>query len=292
MGARGGSWLAVLFAAGCYHPTVQLDVPCTAEGACPSGQMCVSDHCVADGAPIDSSIVPDARSDAGLAVADAAIDAPAPATIVFKSELHVEIPAAQPVTSIVVPRPQCPKGAVMIGTIAMGVSGAQVNPTLSAPVGWTLVRRLDHPFDLALAVYVHVADTTDPGQYTWTMSNLGEGVAWIACYLNVDPVNPIADDNGIVESSLGPVYAYPSVAPTVANTMILGVVAGHSGAVTTWTPPPGTTERIDVQNGTSRSGTLIDHLDLGTGMTAMSNETASHVQDFALLEVLALRPKP
>ncbi len=288
MDASRRGWLAGLFVAGCYHPTVQLDVPCTAEGACPSGQVCVSDRCVANGAPSDSSLVFDAPSDTGPSVADA----PAAVTIMFKGERDVVVPAATPMTSIAIPHPQCPKGAVMIGTIAMGISGASVNPTINAPSGWTRVRRLDHPFDLALAVYLHVADNSEPAQHIWTMSNAGEGVAWIACYVNVDPVNPIADENGIVESSFGPAYTFPSVAPAVPNTMLLGVVAGHSGGVTTWTPATGTTERIDVQDGTTRSGTLVEHLDPDTGATAIMDETASGAQDFVLLEVLALRPKP
>ena len=284
----GRCWVAVLFAVGCYHPTLELDVPCTPDGQCPSGQMCVSDRCVANGTQRDSATMLDAPNDAAL------LDAPpvAPMPIRFMSETDVETPAATPVTTIVIANPACPPGAVMIGAIAMGMSSATANPTITAPNGWTLVRRLDHPFDLALAIYRHVANGAEPPQHTWTMSQPGEGVSWIACYLDVDTTNPIVDDNGLVTNATGPAYPLPSVVPSVPNTMILGIVAGHGGSMVSWTPPAGTTERIDAQDGTTRSGTLVDYLDPGTGATAMLVETASQAQGYALFEVIALRPQP
>ncbi|CAN5291896.1 hypothetical protein BH11MYX1_BH11MYX1_10500 [soil metagenome] len=287
----GRSWLVVLCAAGCYHPTLQLGEPCTAEGECPSGQMCASDRCVATGTQSDAAVILDAPGNLD-AMLDAPADAPPPPSIMFVSEKDTKVPAAAPVTAIVIANPQCPAGAVMIGAIAMGVSGATANPSLTAPQGWALVRRLDHSFDLALAVYIHIAGPVEPLQHVWTMSNISEGVAWIACYLNVDPANPIVDNNGVVTNASGPGYLFPSVVPDVPRTMILGIVAGHGGSMATWTPPTGTTERIDIQDGTTRSGALVEHLDLGTGATAMLAETASVAQDYALLEVIALRPKP
>lgn len=254
--------------------------------------MCVSDRCVANGTQSDSSVMLDAPTD--VATLDAPPDAPpiAAMPIRFMSETDVEVPAATPVTSVVIANPACPPGAVMISAIAMGVSGATANPTITAPNGWTLVRRLDHPFDLALAIYRHVANGAEPPQHTWTLSQPGQGVSWIACYLHVDTTDPIVDDNGLVTNASGPAYPFPSVVPTVPNTMILGIVAGHGGSMVTWTPPASTTERIDVQDGTTRSGTLVDHLDPSTGATAMLVETASQAQGYALFEVLALRPQP
>ncbi len=295
MAAMGRSWLSVLFAVGCYHPTLQLDVPCTTEGECPTGQTCVSDRCVANGTQTDGAVQLDAPE---LLHLDAAIDAPsdgAPPSpvIAFKSEKDVEVPAAAPVGAVSIPHPGCPTGGVMLAVIAFGQSGAAAQPVIFAPNGWALVRRLDHALDATLAVYLHVAAGIEPAQHTWSFTTTIEGVSWIACYANVDTANPIVDENGAVNAGAGPAYPFPSVSPDVPNTMLVGIVVGHGpGApVTSWTAPAGAVERLDVQNTTTRSGTMAERLDLSTGATAMLNETASQAQDYAILEVLALRPK-
>gem|GEM_PF-2895929 len=291
----GGRWLVVLFAVGCYHPTLQFDVPCTTEGECPSGQTCVSDRCVANGAQSDGAVQLDARVEGNQP--DAAIDAPSdaapPPMILFKSERDAAVPAAMPAMAIVIPHPACPTGGVMIAAVAVGNSGAAALPTITAPAGWALVRRLDHLLGSTLAVYVHVAGGIEPAQHSWAFTTSVEGVAWIACYANVDTTNPIIDEAGVVIETNTTVYAFPSVAPNVANSMLVGIVSGHNSATpTTWTPPTGMTERVDVNDATTRSGTGIDRLDPGTGATTSVNATASQIQDYALLEILALRPKP
>lgn len=296
MGAMGRGWLSVLVTVGCYHPTLQLDVPCTTEGECPSGQTCASDRCVLNGTQSDGAVQLDSPLEGNHL--DAAIDAPSdgapPPVILFKSERDVEVPAAAPVRAVTIPHPACPTGGVMLAVIAFGQSGATAQPAIIAPNGWTLVRRLNHALDATLAVYVHVVAVIEPPQHTWSFTTTIEGVSWIACYANVDTANPIVDANGAVNAGGGPAYPLPSVNPDVPNTMLVGIVVGHGpgSPVTTWTAPAGAIERVDVQNMTTRSGTMTERLDPSTGATAMLDETASQAQDFAILEVLALRPKP
>ncbi len=288
----GRCLLVVVVVAGCYRPTFQLDVPCTAEGECPSGQMCVRDRCIADGTDPEShddAAVADGSRDA-LGPSNAPLDAPA-AGINFVSERHVLVDAVDPVTSISIPNPSCPPGDLMIGVIAMGVSGAMAAPVITAPNGWSLFNRINHPNDLALATYLHVAGANEPMTHTWMFSSIVEGAAWIACYANVDVTDPIDDDNDLVSLANGPGYPFPSVSPDVPNTLLVGIVAGHGGMMASWTPPATVTERLDLANATSRSITMVEKLDLLTGPTAMLTETASVAQDFALFQVLALTPK-
>jgi hypothetical protein len=58
-----GSWRAVIFvwaqALACYHPSVGLDMPCSMNGDCPTGQSCdmAQMECVVPGTAFDSGVV-------------------------------------------------------------------------------------------------------------------------------------------------------------------------------------------------------------------------------------------
>ena len=287
------SWLALAFVVGCYHSTTPLDVPCTSTGECPNGQICLADVCVRDG-----TLVVDADHEVDAAdaatVIDGRRDAPPSTLIEWKSTTTANVPSAMAAMSITVAHPACAIGNVFVAAVAMGTTGAATSPVLTPPQGWTLVRRLDHGNDTALAIYWHVAAAGEPASYTWQLTTSIEGVAWISCYANVDTAIPIDVEQGAVLASVGPGYVAPSVITTLPETMAVVTFVSHAPTPvpTTWMAPTGTMQRVDINNGTTRSGTSGDRLFAHTGATGAFASTASAAQDYALVESLALRPAP
>ena len=216
-----------------------------------------------------------------------------PRFITWKATTTQNIPSATAATSVTVGQPTCASGDVEVAAIAMGNTGASTVPTFTEPAGWTLVRRSDHGSDTALLVYWHTAGAIEPSTYTWQFSAAIEGVAWISCYANVDPVAPIDVELGTLILNTGPTYATPSITTTVANAMVVATYASHvSVTPTTWSAPAGTSVRANLNNGTTRSGLGIDEPVAAAGPTGALAATASVVQNYALVHVLALKPAP
>lgn len=63
-------WLAIV--PGCYAPKVSPGAPCSTEGTCPGGLVCVDDRCVTPGTPAADAPQRDAPTDVAV---DAAVDA-------------------------------------------------------------------------------------------------------------------------------------------------------------------------------------------------------------------------
>src|SRR5262245_11408154 len=100
-------------------------------------------------------------------------------------------------SSVTIPRPSgCAAGEVLGATLGMGSTGSPMQLGFTVPADWTLVRRIDRMTDTVLAIYSHVATSSEPSDYTWAFDEQGEGVAWISCYGNVDTAAPIDADAG------------------------------------------------------------------------------------------------
>ena len=115
---------------------------------------------------------------------------------------------------------------VPAGAVANDVMVAQVTvrggsgTTLTAPAGWSLVRRdNDSGGQIAEGIYVHVVTATaEPASYTWTFSAGNDAAGGIADYSGVNTAAPIDVNGGQANASSTSVTA-PSVT----------VPAGHSG---------------------------------------------------------------
>ena len=131
-------------------------------------------------------------------------------------------------------------GDVMIASIALRPYTA----TVTAPAGWTLVRRIDNEGQRAnsLAVYYKVAGGSEPANYAWTFSTSTAAAGGIQTFAGVDTTKPIDVEGGQTTANALS-HATPSVATTVANTMIVTSHAFASAA--SWTPPNGMTEAFE-----------------------------------------------
>jgi hypothetical protein len=181
----------------------------------------------------------------------------------------------------------------MVAAIAMGSTGEATLPVYTAPAGWTLVRRSDRNTDSSLAIYTHLAGN-DPATFTWTFDIPIEGIGWISCYLNVDRVAPVDVEIGGPIESVGPTFVAPLVTTTRPNDLALAIMIAHTTltVATTWSAPTNTTQRIDYNNTTTRSGTQGDRALPTIGSSGAIKTTASETQDYAIAEVLALRQAP
>ncbi len=157
---------------------------------------------------------------------------------------------------------------VMVASIAFRAAVADMSTVvLTAPTGWTLVRRTDNagPTDSnSLAVYSRVAGAIEQTNYAWTFSTSTGAVGGIQAFSSVDTTSPIDVEAGTAIANPGAplTYTHPGITTTVNNTMILAHFT-RSGAGT-WIPPaiggctPAFTERYDVQIGAAGAGQSLE----------------------------------
>ena len=181
---------------------------------------------------------------------------------------------------------------VMVASIAVRPNTA----TITAPAGWTLLRRVNNASATAssLAVYYRVAGASEPANYTWTFSTSTGSAGGIQTFSNVDTTTPINVDAGQNTAS-GLNHATPSVTTTVANAML--VTSHDFSSSATWTPPAGMTEAFDrasvaVPNavGIAVEGNYV--LQPAAGATGAKSATASNDADVGNAHILALKPAP
>jgi hypothetical protein len=181
---------------------------------------------------------------------------------------------------------------VLIASIAVRPNTA----TITAPAGWTLIRRTDNANATAssLAVYYKVAGGSEPSSYTWTLSANTGSAGGIESFANVDTSAPVNIDNGQNTAS-GLTHASPTVTTTVTSAMLVTSYEFASSA--TWTPPAGTAEVVDtasltVPNSTGISLEVDYAIQSAAAATGAKTATASNDADVGNAHILALKPKP
>jgi hypothetical protein len=182
-------------------------------------------------------------------------------------------------------------GDVLVASLGFGKTGATTQPTLTAPVGWTLVTRTNKGAVGALAVYWHVFAAGETS-YTWTTNVAVGGAVFLAAFGGVDTANPIDVSKGQTSKS-GTSVSTPSVTTTTADAMLVASYFGseRTGTPTVWTPPAGMTEIGDASDSTgSRSGSVDHAMQTTAGAAGKKTAIASDSQDFAVAILTALRP--
>lgn len=180
---------------------------------------------------------------------------------------------------------------------AIGVSANA--PVITAPAGWTLVRRMTNAAANAnsLAVYIKVATAAEPANYAWTFSASGGAAGGIQTFYNVDIITPVDAENGQTTPSATS-HATPGIVTTVPNTML--VTAYTFSSSRSWNNPPlapaapAVTERIDIRsngnNATGQSTAAHQGIVAAAGAVPALTATASANADVGNTHVLALRP--
>ena len=181
---------------------------------------------------------------------------------------------------------------VMIASIAVRPETA----VITAPAGWTLVRRTNNPGPTAgsLAVYRKVATASEPANYSWTFNTSTGSAGGIQSFSGVDVTNPVDVENGAATAS-SLTHLAPSVTTTVANDMVVTTHAMMSSA--TWTPPAGMTEAFDVMSDAAPNAlgmTVVGSyaVQAAAGATGTKSAVASNDADVANTHTLTLRAAP
>ncbi len=162
--------------------------------------------------------------------------------------------------------------------------------TLTAPSGWTLLRRDNNGSILAQAVYYKFATATEPASTTWGISPNNRAVGAIIAYRGVDTAAPINASGGQINAFSLSVTA-PSVTTTVANARLVGFF-GTTNGNTSFTSPSGMAERIDVGTGAGPNGVTITVTDsIQADAVASGTRTATAKTAAANIgQLVALRP--
>ncbi len=179
---------------------------------------------------------------------------------------------------------------VMIASIAVQPSSV----TITAPSGWTLIRRMDNNTGTtnSLAVYRKTDGGSEPSSYTWTLSSLDHAAGGIQSFSGVDASSPLDAEDGVATASAN-THATPSINRSMPGTM---VVTSHTLASSrTWTAPAGMTEAGDVaslttNNASGQSMEMAYLAEYGMGATGAKTANAGGDADVGNAHILALRP--
>ncbi|WP_333695223.1 immunoglobulin domain-containing protein, partial [Flavobacterium sp.] len=136
-----------------------------------------------------------------------------------------------------------PSGTVAGNLLIAGVmfesgSGA----TVTAPSGWTLIRRSNQSSNIGMATYYKVATASEPTSYNWSINK-----KWAIGMSRISgaTVSNLTSSESLGSSASRNVTA-PSITTTGANRLILCFYTNKKNS--TYTPATGTTERYDVPN--------------------------------------------
>jgi MSHA biogenesis protein MshQ len=180
---------------------------------------------------------------------------------------------------------------VMIASIAVQPS----TTTITAPSGWTLIRRTDNATgnSNSLAVYRKTDGGSEPSSYTWTLSSgFNHAVGGIQSFSGVDTSAPVHAEDGVATASAN-THATPSINRSVPGTML---VSSHTLASSrTWTAPAGMTEAVDVaslatNNASGQSLETAYLPEYAWGATGAKTANAGGDADAGNAHILALLP--
>jgi len=189
-----------------------------------------------------------------------------------------------------------PAGTVAGDVLVAAIAVRPWTATITPPTGWTLVRRVDNATGntSSLAVYRRVAVAGEPAGHTWTFSSSNGSAGAVAGFLGVDPASPVNVENGqSTPSSLQ--HDAPSVTTTRTRTMLVSAHALTSAS--SWTPPAGMTEALEVAsvpvpNGAGISLELSYALQPAQGASGVKSAVAAADADTGNAHLLALDRGP
>jgi len=169
-------------------------------------------------------------------------------------------------------------GDVMIAAVAHGLVATPF--TTTPPAGWTLVHQVEPGVTNVFGIFVYRRVASgEPVSYSWTFSSAVNSAGAISAYWNVDT-------SGSIDVETGGQGAVSSTTTTEPGDLL--VLSSMSTSTTTFTPPAGMTERIDVASGSSN----VASLELADAVQAIGGATGSKTPtpSPSTWVLLALRP--
>ena len=204
-------------------------------------------------------------------------------------------PASNNVSSISLTAPAgLATGDVMVAFLTANVSS---QPNINTPpAGWTLQLEKNDGANLGVVVYYRVATSADVAgttTYSWGFDNPARGAGAILAFRGVSPTTPIIASASSANGA-STTYTAPSIAPSVANTMLVALYSAGNGGASALSNPAGLTQAFDVNTGAGPNGVLIGGFYgalAGSGATG-SRTTTSSSNAVNIGVSLALQPIP
>ena len=182
-------------------------------------------------------------------------------------------------------------GDLLITVVSLRGGSTQ---TITAPSGWTLIRR-DDIGSFSQAVYWRYALGSDPGTtYSWSGWSSERAVAAMLVYRGVSAVNPI-DVSGGQTTASSKTITTPSVTATSVDPLLILAFGIEAPGANIAVPGAGPTRRVEgLSAGSGSTGLTLDVVDrpmTGTGatgtFTANANKTADNIG-----QIIVIRPEP
>jgi parallel beta-helix repeat protein len=225
----------------------------------------------------------------GLAVLAAPTGAAAPTFVVAPTFVGAASESADPTYALTVATPNGVSGGQVLVAV-VGIRQTAKYP-ITAPSGWTLVRRdsSSSGASLSQAVYVKVAGSSEPASYTWSFRYKTAAAGGIVAYAGVDPSSPVIAHSGRYSSS-STVMTGPSVSVGVPGAALIGFF-GNNGTRST-KPPAGMTEQFDViADGTWGTSVAAANTLLPSAGSTGDRVAVSETQNSSSIgQLVALRP--
>jgi hypothetical protein len=169
-----------------------------------------------------------------------------------------------------------------------GGGGGTTGTTVTAPAGWTAVTS-NSMAGVQLTTWSHVAAAGDPASWTFNLSQAARAAATVSAYTGVDTVLPV-DATATGTNIAGTSHTAPSVNTSGANRLTVTITAPT--AVTSMTPPSGSTERADQAGGATTPTVSLETADFAqtaAGATG-TKQTVTVATSTSVTATIALRP--
>ncbi|HEX4984425.1 MAG TPA: LamG domain-containing protein, partial [Burkholderiales bacterium] len=183
-------------------------------------------------------------------------------------------------------------GGAAVGNLLVVQLALRSAATITAPAGWTLLRRDTSGTTLSSAIYYRFYASGDSATISFTLGTASRYAIGILAYSGVDTANPIDDDAGRTNTSSTTLTA-PSITETYHNDQEIWFYAhARSGNINT-PASAGATQYRDVStNGTATNNVAIMAADRAqTTAATTGNQTATHGNAAVNIgQAIALRP--
>lgn len=187
--------------------------------------------------------------------------------------------------SLVIPAPTMKaSGDVLIAQLTF--SGG-TNAVITAPSGWTLIRRDNNSTYVSSATYYHVVGTNEPASYIWTFTTLEAITGGVADFSGVNTSMPVDVTSG--NTGTGAMMTAATVSTNTPIDMIL--FFGASNNVATINPPSGMTTNWRVSS-TGNTSYFADGVSTVQGETGNKTATITKgTSTYTVSQLIALLPK-
>src|SRR5512140_1771363 len=133
-------------------------------------------------------------------------------------------------TSLTIAKPSgVAAGDVLVAQVVVHLASTSI----TAPSGWSLIKSTSSGTNLQMSTYYHVAASSEPSSYKWTLSATVPATGGISAWIGVSNTNPI--DVSSEQANSASTASFAQVTTTVPYDMVLAFVGVARN--TTVTPP-------------------------------------------------------